>query len=136
VTLFIDPPLWPWRGIRIAVESAEFGRPCLWWDLIGDVSRAELHKETGHPCLWSHLISDVSYAELHAFAALLGVPSRAFDRDHYDVPAELYDTAVALGARPVGAQEIVWRLIMSGLRRRKTRTPPSGSSQASDVSAP
>ena len=32
----------------------------------------------GHGRLWSHLASDTSYDELHAFAARIGVPSRAF----------------------------------------------------------
>lgn len=49
----------------------------------------------GHGRLWSHLVSDVSYAELHAFADALGVPRRAFERDHYDLPAHRYVDAVA-----------------------------------------
>jgi hypothetical protein len=69
--------------------------------------------------VWSHLVSDLSYAELHAFAARLGVPPRAFERDHYDVPAELYDVAIELGAEPVGCQELLVRLTEAGLRRRK-----------------
>ena len=53
---------------------------------------------------WSHLVSDVSYEELHAFvAAELGIPRRAFQGDHYDIPEDLYDVAVAAGAEPVGA---------------------------------
>jgi hypothetical protein len=39
----------------------------------------------GHGRLWSHMISDASYDELHDFAARLGIPPRAFERDHYDV---------------------------------------------------
>ncbi|GLW62326.1 hypothetical protein Arub01_05700 [Actinomadura rubrobrunea] len=70
--------------------------------------------------VWSHMVSDVSYEELHAFAARLGLPPRAFERDHYDVPSELYETAVALGAAPVGCQELLRRLTRAGLRRRKT----------------
>jgi hypothetical protein len=69
--------------------------------------------------MWSHLASDSSYDELHAFAAALGVPERGFDRDHYDVPAELYDRAVAAGAVPVRSRELVRRLLDAGLRRRK-----------------
>jgi hypothetical protein len=69
--------------------------------------------------LWSHMVSDTSYAELHDFAARLGVPPRAFERDHYDVPSDLYEPAVALGAEPIGSQELVARLIKAGLRRRK-----------------
>jgi uncharacterized protein DUF4031 len=71
--------------------------------------------------VWSHLVSDTSYAELHAFAERLGVPRRAFERDHYDVPAELYETALALGAEAVGCQELVRRLTSAGLRRRRVR---------------
>jgi hypothetical protein len=71
--------------------------------------------------MWSHLASDSSYDELHAFAAALGVPERGFDRDHYDVPAELYDRAVAAGAVPVRSRELVRRLREAGLRRRKGR---------------
>jgi Protein of unknown function (DUF4031) len=73
----------------------------------------------GHGRLWSHLVSDASYEELHAFAADLGIPRRAFDRDHYDVAAERYAAAVAAGARPASTREIVARLHAAGLRRRK-----------------
>lgn len=73
--------------------------------------------------VWSHLVSDASYAELHAFAARLGMPPRAFDRDHYDVPSELYEAAVELGAEAVGCQELLARLTRAGLRRRKRYRP-------------
>jgi hypothetical protein len=89
--IYIDPPLWPGR------QGRAIGR------------------------VWSHLISDTSFEELHAFAARLGMPSRAFERDHYDVPGELYDAAVRLGAAPVGCQELLARLKRSGLRRPKHR---------------
>jgi hypothetical protein len=69
--------------------------------------------------LWSHLASDSSYDELHDFARTLGIPARGFDRDHYDVPAELYDAAVAAGATPVRSRELVAALLAAGLRRRK-----------------
>lgn len=72
--------------------------------------------------MWSHLASDESYDELHAFASALGVPERAFERDHYDVPSEFYDVAIEAGAAPVSSKELVRRLIDSGLRRRKTRS--------------
>ncbi len=71
---------------------------------------------------WSHLASDESYDELHAFAAELGIPPRGFERDHYDVPGEYYDAAVAAGALPVSSKELVRRLVESGLRRRKSET--------------
>ena len=71
---------------------------------------------------WSHLVSDVSYDELHAFVtAELGIPRRAFQGDHYDVPEDLYDIAVAAGAEPVGARELLSRLLAAGLRVRKPR---------------
>ena len=64
---------------------------------------------------WSHLVSDVSYEELHAFVATeLGIPRRAFQGD-------LYDVAVAAGAAPVGARELLSRLLGAGLRVRKPR---------------
>jgi uncharacterized protein DUF4031 len=72
--------------------------------------------------LWSHLISDVGYAELHAFAEALGAPRRAFERDHYDLPAERFPCAVWLGARVVTSREIVERLRAAGLRRRRAGT--------------
>jgi hypothetical protein len=71
---------------------------------------------------WSHLVSDVSYDELHAFVtAELGIPRRAFQGDHYDIPEDLYDAAVAAGATPVGARELLGRLVGAGLRLRKPR---------------
>ena len=73
----------------------------------------------GHGRLWSHLISDTSYAELHAFADRLGIPERAFDRDHYDVIAERFPDAMAAGARLVTSRELVIALTRAGLRRRK-----------------
>jgi Protein of unknown function (DUF4031) len=69
--------------------------------------------------MWSHLASDTSYDELHAFAQGLGISERGFDRDHYDVPEEWYDEAVALGAVPVTSRELITRLVAAGLRRRK-----------------
>jgi muramoyltetrapeptide carboxypeptidase len=74
----------------------------------------------GHGRLWSHLASDASYDELHRFAASLGIPTRGFDRDHYDIPAERYDSVVAAGATPVSSRELIARLKEAGLRRRKS----------------
>jgi hypothetical protein len=73
--------------------------------------------------MWSHLVSDVSYDELHAFVAVeLGIPRRAFQGDHYDIPADLYEVAVAAGASPVGSRELLQRLLAAGLRLRKRGT--------------
>jgi Protein of unknown function (DUF4031) len=86
---------------------------------IGSVILIDAPTWPGHGRLWSHLVSDDSYDELHAFAESLGVPRRAFERDHYDVPSTLYDAAVAAGALPVSSKEVVRRLVGSGLRRPK-----------------
>ena len=67
---------------------------------------------------WAHLVSDSSYDELHAFAEQLGVPRRAFQGDHYDVPAELRQQALTIGATAVDSRELVRRLRRAGLRRR------------------
>ncbi|MEV6947506.1 DUF4031 domain-containing protein [Streptomyces sp. NPDC051172] len=75
----------------------------------------------GHGRMWSHLISDVSYEELHVFAEKLGVPPRAFERDHYDIPSHRYADVVAAGAREIGSKELVRRLTEAGLRRPKGR---------------
>jgi hypothetical protein len=77
----------------------------------------------GHGRLWSHLASDVSYDELHAFARVIGIPERGFDRDHYDVPAEWYDQVVAAGATAISSRELVRLLSEAGLRRRKSGSP-------------
>ncbi len=61
-------------------------------------------------------MSDSSLEELHALAAAAGIPRRAFDLDHYDVPRERYDELVALGAQLVDSRELVRRLRASGLR--------------------
>jgi hypothetical protein len=92
--IFIDPPLWPGR------QGRALGR------------------------IFSHLVSDTSFEELHGFAERLQVPRRAFERDHYDIPSELYDRAVRLGAAPIGCQELIRRLNASGLRRPKHPRPP------------
>jgi len=69
-----------------------------------------------HGRIWGHLVSDSSLAELHAFAAAAGIPERAFDLDHYDVPEERYGDLVALGAQLVDSRTLVRRLRASGLR--------------------
>ncbi|HEY0485951.1 MAG TPA: DUF4031 domain-containing protein [Mycobacteriales bacterium] len=80
----------------------------------------------GRGRLWSHLVSDSSFDELHAFAEVLGVPPRGFERDHYDIPRERYDDAVALGAVPVSSRVVVSRLVAAGLRRPKHPANRSG----------
>lgn len=75
----------------------------------------------GHGRMWSHLVSDVSLEELHAFARRLDIPERGFERDHYDVPEQLYRLAVDAGAEPVTSRELLNRLTKAGLRRPKRR---------------
>lgn len=72
-----------------------------------------------HGMLWCHLVSDENYDELHEFAARLGIPRRAFDLDHYDIPESRYADAVALGAGAVGQKELVRRMCVSGMRVRR-----------------
>ena len=69
-----------------------------------------------HGTVVSHLISDVSLAELHEFAAAAGISERAFDRDHYDVPAHLYEDLVRAGAKELSGAQLTRTLIASGLR--------------------
>jgi Protein of unknown function (DUF4031) len=74
-----------------------------------------------HGRVWSHLVSDESFDELHEFARRIGLPERGFHRDHYDVPAELYEAVVDAGATPVSSRELVARISAAGLRRRRSR---------------
>lgn len=73
-----------------------------------------------HGRRFAHLVSDESLEELHAFALRIGLPARAFHRDHYDLPESWWDDAVAEGATVVDARELVRRLRASGLRARRT----------------
>jgi hypothetical protein len=76
-------------------------------------------KWPAHGRLWGHLVSDTSLEELHAFARRLGIPPRGFDADHYDLPEEHLDTAIAAGAELVTSAELVRRLTQAGLRVRR-----------------
>jgi hypothetical protein len=71
---------------------------------------------------WAHLVSDTSFEELHEFAEQLGIPRRAFQGDHYDVPNDYRDRALALGAVSVPSRELVRRLRAAGLRRTRSAT--------------
>ena len=73
---------------------------------------------------FAHLASDASYDELHAFAARIGLPRRAFHGDHYDLPADHRDRAIAQGAQAVDARELVRRLRASGLRKKRGQLGP------------
>jgi len=69
-----------------------------------------------HGTYFSHLVSDASLEELHDFAAAAGIPRRAFDGDHYDVPQQRHAGLVAAGAKPVDGATLVRALIAGGLR--------------------
>lgn len=69
-----------------------------------------------HGTMWGHLVSDRSLDELHAFAEQAGLPRRAFDHDHYDVPVDRHPELMTLGAQLVDGRELVRRLRASGLR--------------------
>lgn len=71
-----------------------------------------------HGTVFSHVISDVSLEELHGFAERCGLNGRAFDRDHYDVPAHRYEALVVRGAVPVSGRELARILSGCGLRVR------------------
>lgn len=77
---------------------------------------------------WAHLVSDHSLDELHRFAADLGLPAQAFHRDHYDLPSDWRDQAIARGAEPVDPRDLVRRLRAAGLRVR----PPGDRTTSSD----
>lgn len=73
----------------------------------------------GHGRMWSHLVSDASFSELHAFAASIGCPPKAFERDHYDIPEHRYEDAVRAGALEIGSKELVRRLTARGCAGRR-----------------
>ena len=75
---------------------------------------------------WCHLVSDVSYDELHAFADRLGLERHWFQGDHYDLPSDVREEAIALGAEAVPAVELLRRLKAAGLRKRPSRPPSPG----------
>ncbi|NNN19044.1 MAG: DUF4031 domain-containing protein [Acidimicrobiaceae bacterium] len=73
--------------------------------------------------MWAHLVSDSSYDELHRFAEDLGLTRGMFQEDHYDVPSDVRERAVSLGAKPVDFRVLVLALRDAGLRCRRTQEP-------------
>lgn len=69
-----------------------------------------------HGRVWGHLVSDTSLEELHEVAQAAGIPARAFDLDHYDVPADSYELLASLGVELIDSRALVRRLRDSGLR--------------------
>jgi len=81
-----------------------------------------------HGTSWSHLVSDTSLYELRSFARAHGIPDRGFDLDHYDVPADRFESLVAAGAVPLDGRGLARALASSGLRvpgreRRRAARP-------------
>ena len=76
---------------------------------------------------WCHMAADSGFEELHAFAAALGIPRRAFQRDHYDVPAHVRPRAVAAGAEEVTTRDLILR--MAGARGDRARRRVAGSTK-------
>jgi hypothetical protein len=90
VAVYVDEPIWQWRGRR-----------------------------------WCHLTADDG-EELHRFAAELGLRRRWFQskpgrpwHDHYDVPEEVRERALAHGAVPLSTVEMGR---MRADRRREARS--------------
>lgn len=86
------------------------------------------------------MVSDIDLGELHDHAARIGIPRRAFQGDHYDVPEERREEAIAAGAVAVPSRELVRRLRDAGLRlspaaRRAAQPLPRQSGRASVSSA-
>jgi len=72
------------------------------------------------------MVSDSTLGELHDFAQGMGIPRRAFQGDHYDIPEEHRAAMVRAGAVEVESRELVRRLRAAGLRltpaQRRART--------------
>ncbi|WHF24304.1 DUF4031 domain-containing protein [Kocuria rhizophila] len=74
--------------------------------------------------MFVHLVSDQSLAKLHEFASRLGVSVRAFDQDHYDIPAHRHADALALGARSRWKARILARSLIPQRPAGPRTTPP------------
>ena len=73
--------------------------------------------------LWAHLASDDNLTELHDFADLLGLRLMSFQGDHYDVPKEVRDQAIILGAIEIDGRELLARLKKAKLRLSVSERP-------------
>ena len=71
---------------------------------------------------WCHMAADSGFEELHAFAERLGIPRRAFERDHYDLPPHARERAVAAGRR--GGLHARAARAHGGAARRPDPRPP------------
>lgn len=79
---------------------------------------------------WAHLVSDYSYEELHLFAQAAGIPRRAFQGDHYDVPERMYEEVIELGAKQVDPRILLSALKEAGLRLSPTKRRDGGAANA------
>jgi hypothetical protein len=75
---------------------------------------------------WCHMVSDTSLEELHAMASAMGLPARAFHKDHYDLTPPRRKDALRLGAASVTSKELVLRMVPSR-RLRRSLAPRSES---------
>ncbi|MFK8026151.1 MAG: DUF4031 domain-containing protein [Ilumatobacter sp.] len=83
---------------------------------------------------WCHLVSDVSYEELFEFTDEVGIPRRAFQGDHFDIPEEYREQMIDAGAEVVDSRDLVRRLRAAGLRlspsERRARTASAAGDRA------
>ena len=73
--------------------------------------------------LWAHLASDKNLDELHSFAELLGLRLMSFQGDHYDIPEEVRDKAIELGAEEIDGRDLLSRLKKAELRLPASERP-------------
>ena len=86
------------------------------------------YPDTGLPWShWCHMAADSGFDELHAFAAGVGIPRRAFQRDHYDLPPHARERAVAAGAEEVSTRELISRMHGARGDRARRRESAAGS---------
>lgn len=79
---------------------------------------------------WSHLVSDHSYEELHHFAQAVGLPLKAFQGDHYDVPERMYGEVIERGAKQVDPRVLLNALKAAGLRLSAAERRDNGDANA------
>lgn len=108
------------------------GPPASWAHNGGMTVYIDPPRWPAHGTVFSHMVSDTSLDELHETARALGISVRAFDEDHYDVPAHRHADAVALGVRAVDGKQLTRLLIRSGLRIPARRRPAKIAATLSD----
>ncbi|MET3179620.1 UNVERIFIED_ORG: hypothetical protein ABIC43_002779 [Variovorax guangxiensis] len=80
-----------------------------------------------HGYAWFHLVAD-SIRELHEFAAVIGLPARAFHRGarhpHYDITANQRLRALQHGAAAISARDAVRIGLQAALPARAIAADP------------